>query len=283
MNFETIHQAEITLMQSLQGIRGPLLDQFMICMNWFDSLAFFMLVILATWYAFDRKVGVRLFFLVMLGVLINQDCKILFGQPRPFELAPELGLITAPSFGFPSGAAQCTLMLFGYLAYVVRKTWFTALAAAFLLLVSYSRIYIGMHFPTDILGGWIIGAAALYLYIRVEPRVEHVILKKSKKIQLGCLLFGTALFHLAGATQSARAMSLVILGCGLGLFIQPLLVAPRCLFQKVLRVLVAYLGFYLLTELPRHSLITIGIGVWISAGAAYVLQKIESLWCKKCD
>ncbi|MBL0339522.1 MAG: phosphatase PAP2 family protein [Bacteroidetes bacterium] len=71
-------------------------------------------------------------------------------------------------FGFVSSHAANTMALFVYLLLLTRNSnrWITGITAAFVMLVSYSRIYMGVHFPADIIGGWIVGIfAAGFTYL----------------------------------------------------------------------------------------------------------------------
>lgn len=281
MDFATIHQAEIALMKQLQVIRSPFLDQLIIPMSWFDTMACFILFISAVWYAYDRKMGIRLFFLTMIGILVNQDCKILFGQPRPGAFAPELALIPVSWNGFPSGGAQLTLMIVGFLACSIKKRWFSYCALAYLLLVSFSRIYLGAHFPTDVLGGWVIGAITLYLYMKLEPAVEQFLLSKTKWMQFGALLFGAALFTLLSCTSGAAAAGQIALGGGLGLLCKSKLQIPKGLLKKGLYVAVAYFGYFFLAAFRGIPGVEVVGGFWLGYGASFVLERATKLWAKK--
>ncbi len=62
--------------------------------------------------------------------------------------------------------------MWGVIATWARKRWAWAVAIALMLLIGFSRIYLGVHFPTDVLAGWAIGAILLYGYARWHVRVE---------------------------------------------------------------------------------------------------------------
>jgi hypothetical protein len=65
------------------------------------------------------------------------------------------------------------VVFWGYLAAQVRRPWFWMVAVIFMVLVPLSRMYLGVHFPTDLLGGYLLGAFLLVLYLRLEPVVER--------------------------------------------------------------------------------------------------------------
>jgi undecaprenyl-diphosphatase len=98
------------------------------------------------------------------GILLNESLKDLFGRPRP-ELA--LRLTEVRSLSFPSGHAMLSAIIYLTLAALLTRlvegralrVYFVALAALLTLLVGLSRIYLGVHYPSDVLAGWAAGLA----------------------------------------------------------------------------------------------------------------------------
>jgi membrane-associated phospholipid phosphatase len=102
--------------------------------------------------------------LVAIGAaLLNTGLKILFARTRP-----ELALVAAHGFAFPSGHSMGAAAIYGALAIVLvdrRASARTALvggAAALVALIGFTRMYLGVHFPTDVVAGWALGASAAW-------------------------------------------------------------------------------------------------------------------------
>ncbi|MBE0687610.1 MAG: phosphatase PAP2 family protein [Anaerolineaceae bacterium] len=116
---------------------------------------------------------------------INGSFKFLFHSPRPFWVSDKVvAYVHETSFGVPSGHSQHAVVMWGYLATLVKKTWLKWLLIAVFVLVGLSRIYLGAHFILDVLVGWLIGGILLFLFIYIEKKFSNQISswKDSKKI-----------------------------------------------------------------------------------------------------
>lgn len=117
--------------------------------------------------------NVRLIFsgaMIWITLVAGGILKLLFGRARPLsEYAANLRVDT---FSFPSGHSSGSMIAYGLLAYLAIKFLPDPLGiiAAFvcggiIFLVGISRIYLGAHFPTDVLAGWLLGAIALIIIV----------------------------------------------------------------------------------------------------------------------
>ena len=130
-------------------------------------------IITIVWLAMKKRYadGIRFTIVCVGGVLINQVMKLFFAKPRP-ELW--LRLITEISFSFPSGHAVGSMVVYGFIAYILAKKMQQhkqyAYAAAFLLIIAIglSRLYLGVHYPTDIIAGYGIGFLWLITCLKVR-------------------------------------------------------------------------------------------------------------------
>ncbi len=102
-----------------------------------------------------------------ISLLVNALLKDLTLEPRPYTLDPtlasEAAQKTAGGYSFPSGHAQVTATLWGLMAWQLAKRWFWVLAVVLTVLVGFSRIYLGVHYLGDVLGGLAIGAVLVAL------------------------------------------------------------------------------------------------------------------------
>lgn len=99
-------------------------------------------------------------------IALNPLMKLLFGAPRP-DLIAHLAIATGHSF--PSGHAAGALSLYGALAMVLRHRAAWALGAVMILATGASRVWLGVHWPSDVAGGWIEGLAWLTVLSLARP------------------------------------------------------------------------------------------------------------------
>lgn len=101
-----------------------------------------------------------------LAVYTNQTLKTVFARPRPEILRLE----TVGGFSFPSGHAMISMCFYGFLIYLIIRLFKTklkyipaTLIGLFVLLIGYSRVYLGSHYASDVLGGFICGLGVLLI------------------------------------------------------------------------------------------------------------------------
>ncbi|MFP3043340.1 phosphatase PAP2 family protein [Treponema primitia] len=176
-----IYRWGIDLIQHIQGIQNPGFTAFIRFVTALGTEYFYIPVVLLIFWCIDEKKGARLGFLIIFSALMNGFFKELLKQPRPFTLEPSVGLAFEPSYGIPSGHAQLSLCFWLPLALWISGSRFVKSprqamairigAVLFILLIAFTRLYLGVHFPTDILAGWLLGGLTLGLWFALEPRV----------------------------------------------------------------------------------------------------------------
>ena len=111
--------------------------------------------------------------IVLVSGIVNEGLKIGLHLPRP---PIEKHLIPVLGSGFPSGHAQMAVVVWGWLGHRY-KQWFPTLVLIFL--IGFSRFYLGVHYPSQVIGGWMIGFAILGFWIwKVETKGAKISEKK---------------------------------------------------------------------------------------------------------
>ncbi len=142
--------------EALQRFAPPFLDALFVVITSTGSLLFFLAAMVLVYWLWDKRLGLFLGVLLLLSGALNAYLKALFGQPRPpAELHKPVPLT---SNGFPSGHAQTTTASWSALALLRQGVWIPV-AIVMAVLVAFSRVYLGVHFVGDVLGGVAIGLA----------------------------------------------------------------------------------------------------------------------------
>lgn len=164
---------EHTIMEGIQSIYtvlGSTADGIFAFFTFFGEETFLLAAIFSIYWCLDKRLGEQLLFAMYTAVGINGVAKDLVRRPRPF-LTPgfedlryvqmDNGLVNTvhlkDSFSFPSGHSQCSGAFFGTVSLYAKKKWVTALSLACVVLVMASRLYLGVHFPTDVILGALAG------------------------------------------------------------------------------------------------------------------------------
>jgi membrane-associated phospholipid phosphatase len=182
---------------------------------------FFLLLLPGYYWCIDRRIGARLTLLLLLSTYFNFVAKSLADQPRPFQYDSRVRqLAGSPGGGLPSGHTQNAVVVWGYLATQYRRPWLWLLAGALLVFIPLSRLYLGVHFPMDLLGGYVLGAVLLLLFLWLDPGVETWLQEKSLAWQLGLALIVPLLMSFVFPTEEGVTVGAVLMGQGVGLALE---------------------------------------------------------------
>lgn len=162
----------------------------------------FLLILLPTiLWCFDVGLGFRVGFIYMFSGGLSVSLKALFGTPRPYWVSKEVrALSTATDFSLPSGHSLSAMAVYGRIAIGIGARWAYIIFGTLIALIALSRMFLAVHFPTDVLVGLLIGGVLLVLFIRLEKPLGHRLRRMSVGQQL----------------VVAVIASLFIIGLGLG-------------------------------------------------------------------
>ena len=151
---------------------SPALDLPFKILTFMGNLEFFLVFMPLIYWCVDRRTGARLLVLFLISASVNAIAKVLADQPRPFQYDSRVRqLVHAGGGGLPSGHTQGAVVVWGYLASQIRNGYLWIVAGFLMIAIPASRLYLGVHFPTDLLGGYLLGAALLLIYLWFAPKV----------------------------------------------------------------------------------------------------------------
>ncbi len=136
------------------------------------SQTFVIALVALIFWSVNARVGARLFVAVAVSAVINYLFKSLFYGARPYWFSADVSAHSAEeSFGVPSGHVQHATVLWGYLgAKTGDRRWMWA-AGVLIALMGLSRVYLGVHFISDVLAGLLFGGVLLWATLRWEDRI----------------------------------------------------------------------------------------------------------------
>jgi membrane-associated phospholipid phosphatase len=188
---------DTSFIEWVQDFSTPLLDSLFKAITFLGNAEYYILVIPLLFWLYDKRFALSFGIFFLGNAWLNSLAKYIFRFTRP-PLA--LHKIEQGGFSFPSGHAQGSAGFWGYLAVQVKRPWFYLAGAVLTLLVAFSRIYLGVHFPRDIIVGILLAAAWLAVYEFLARRIRV----KLARWQwfLGSLVLSAALLLLHPAGDS---------------------------------------------------------------------------------
>lgn len=274
------------VIQWLQSFRTPVLDTLFRGSTFLGDEKFYLLLIPLLYWMVDKRLAMRLSFVYLGSAYLNNLLKAMFAVPRP--AFPEVQVLDqAEGYAFPSGHAQTTATIWGYLATQVQHAWFWIVAVLVMFLVALSRVYLGVHYPQDVLVGTLLALVIVVAYDWfVRTYSAHIAqLPLSAKLGLG---FAVPLLLLAiHAEKDTVSAMAACLGLSTGVTLEHEWVRFNCAgsaTQRAIRfaigligLLALYLGLNavlpvgLLFRLLRYAL----IGLWASLAAPWLFIKLR--------
>jgi membrane-associated phospholipid phosphatase len=182
---EAIHEFEIVVLLFLQSI-GAWLASVMQAASLLGSEEFYMLVMPTVFWSLDSALGIRLAVMLILTNGVSSFGKMAFHLARPYWIDTRIvPLSVETGFGMPSGHAMNAAGLWGLMVVWTRQRWAKAAGLVLIFLIGFSRLYLGMHFISDVLVGWLIGGLMLALFLRLETSITPWLSTLSLRQKIG--------------------------------------------------------------------------------------------------
>jgi len=260
----------MNIINFLQSFQTDWLTSFFKFFSFFGDKEFYIMVLPLFFWLWKKDKALKLLFILLPSLLLNFYLKEIFQTARPIDVA----LIEQGGFAFPSGHAQGTVTLWLMLALLIRKKWMNILAVIMMILVPLSRLYLGVHYPADILGGLLIGAFFVLIYDKyLFDNLKDYFFAKTAIGKAAILTILILFFIIIYPADDAITILAVMLGFGMVLIFSNVLdaVLPTGILWKLLLLIVGIVGVLLiwkglkialpaneLTRFIRYAL----IGVW---------------------
>lgn len=180
----------------LEGIRTPVISVIMSLITYCGDEIFFMVLAIVVFWCVSKRDGYYILLVGFLGTVCNQFLKLWFRIPRPWVLDPDFTIVesaraAATGYSFPSGHTQNIVGTMTCITLMTKRKGIRIAAIALMLLVPFSRMYLGCHTPLDVGVSFIL---ALALAFALRPAI---LASEQKPYLLWCLLFLSLLVAVA--------------------------------------------------------------------------------------
>ena len=272
---------EQAILQFFESIRCPALDWVFAVFSFLGQTPVLTAMIAVTYWAISKRAGEFILFNVLSAAATNGAVKDAVRRPRPYVKGvvtvggtenPLLGDVSS-SYSFPSGHSQNGGA--GWLATGVcaRKKWTVGVGAIVTLLILLSRVYLGVHYPTDVLCGGLLALCGVLLWRLVFSRFYRgrfwIFFAVSALLCL-CMLY-------AQSEDTAKSCGMAI-GAAVGLLAEDKFVRaemPREIWKRIVRLL---LGFAVLAAVYVICKFTFPSTLWCDF-ARYALVLLAATFC----
>lgn len=280
----------LDIVRAVQTIKGPFLTAVMQVLTQVGSKYFYLLFLPVIFWCVDARFGIRFGLVFLFSAFTNSWLKVVFAVPRPFVLDPSVGLAHESSFALPSGHAQGSATFWGLLAVRFRAPWGLVLAIVLPLIIGFTRIYLGVHYPTDLFLGWFLGWGIALAWFVFGERISRIISRANIRLRI------IAAAVIALGMNALYPEDPTLAGAFLGTAIGAILYFDRITFDastgslktKAARMglgltglALVYFGGKLLspgdgsTLYPLVRFVRYGlVGVWISLGAPWLFVRL---------
>lgn len=272
---------------------SPALDLPFKSLTFLGNLEFFLIFMPLVYWCVNRRIGARLLVLFLISAYVNAVAKVIAGQPRPFQYDSRVrALVHAGGGGLPSGHTQSAVVVWGYLASQFKHRWVWIVAGFLMIGIPLSRLYLGVHFPTDLFGGYLLGALLLVLYLHLAIHVEAWLVQKGAIWQIAAAVLLPIVLILINPKESPYALSAcgVLLGFGSGIILERRWIRFRAggsLLKKFLRYAAGMLVLFAIWmglrsgfaglepagvfRVARYTL----VGLWAGLGAPWLFVRLK--------
>jgi len=279
----------LSVVRSAQAFASPFLTAIMKGLSLAGTEFCYLAILPLIYWCVDKRRGLRIGVLIFLSTAINLRLKLAFAQPRPYDLDPSVGMAKEVTFGLPSNHAQNSTVFAGAAAPLFRPPWGLILAIALPLAVGVSRVYLGVHFPTDVFAGWAIGAAIVVLDRLAGDRIERAM--AGLRDNLALALVAAVALGINVLTRQDTSLGGVFFGLA-GAAIYARKAAPFSVsgsfWKRALRYVVGMATVGIIYSLPKLLLASVEadgpplfrfmryalLGSWVAAGAPWLFLKI---------
>lgn len=188
------------ILKALASLRNPVLNAILQGVTYLGEELVFMAVALILFWCVDKWKGYFILAVGFIGTILNQFLKLVFRVPRPWVKDPSFEIVEsarngAGGYSFPSGHTQNAVGTFGGIARGTKKVWLRVVLIVLSCLIAFSRMYLGVHYPTDVGVALLTAVVLIFVLYPVmqkakdDPRRMYGVLGCMTLISIGYLCY----------------------------------------------------------------------------------------------
>jgi len=165
---------QVNILKFFQAMRNPILNALFLMLTISTEVPVIIIFSAIMYWCINKKYGQKLLFSLVGNITVNTGIKEFVKAPRPIgtEGLESLRVSTATGYSFPSGHTQTATTFWMSLILIFRKKWIYILGTVMILGVGISRLYLGVHWPIDVIFGWIFGILFTLIFTKIFDIVD---------------------------------------------------------------------------------------------------------------
>ncbi len=166
---------QLDILKFFQSIRNPILNALFLILTISTETPVIVILTAIMYWCINKRYGQKLLFALIPNIVINTGIKELVKAPRPIGTPglESLRVSTATGYSFPSGHTQTATTFWTSIIIIFKKGWIYILGTIMILGVGLSRLYLGVHWPIDVIGGWIFGIVFTLIFTKIFDIVNE--------------------------------------------------------------------------------------------------------------
>lgn len=274
---------EISILQFLESIRSDVLSGFVQMITVTGESVFLLVIIAAVYWCINKKIGLKIGFVMLFSAVFNGVFKNMVKAARPFELevVEPLRKHTATGYSFPSGHTQGATTFWIALMVYIKERWVYYLGTGIIFLVAFSRLYLGVHWPVDVIAALFMGAVFMVIGDFVFQKIESL---GVLHLLLICALIGSTLLFKFDSDYTKSVGTLVGIIIGMILERRYISFSTKGSLEVQISKLIIGFGSAIVVAIGLKLLLPglrvfdffryMFVMVWIIAGAPYVFKEL---------
>ena len=276
---------QLEIIKSIQSIASPFWDAFFQIVTMTGEQYFYIVAAAIIFWCVNKNFGYKLGFALLTSMIINTALKDLINATRPIGVSGirSLRIATATGQSFPSGHTQGSTAFWVSWMIEVKRKWIYIVGTTVIFLVGYSRIYLGVHYPVDAVGGIVFGIICVF--------ISNYIFKQAETTQKPWILMIIIIPMLIGMVFFREKTYYTVSGTALGFYIGYVLESKYLQYDVrntwVNQLIKLVFGLSILIALksglkemlPSNMLSDFFryfvVGLWITVGAPYIFKRFS--------